>query len=225
MYRILLAVIAVTTLLTPAICSATPPRPGPYISIFAGVSGPVDSDAKTDSPIGLTFSDRVEFDTGIYAGGAAGFDLGYLRVEGELSYRYSEIKSVTETSPNPISFNDVDGNLGVLAFMANVFFDLHNNSQITPYFGGGIGVAVLYLEHTTAFDAGNPVVLYPRDDDAVFAYQAGAGVEIAINPILSVDVGYRYFGTEKGSFQSGPTGRVRMGMESHNGMVGLRMKF
>src|SRR5512136_2152421 len=138
--------IAFFVLLLPVICQATPPRPGAYVTGFAGVSIPQDTDVT--SPDGF-INDRVEFDPGLFIGAAGGFDFGYLRLEGELSYRYSEIKSVIDR-PTGTPFPNVDGNLGVVAWMANAFFDFHNASPITPYFGGGIGVAVLQLDDTTS---------------------------------------------------------------------------
>ena len=221
----LFVVVALVTLIMPAICSATPPRPGPYVSGFAGISVPRDSDVTT-SFFPDTFNDRVEFDPGAYVGGTGGFDFGFLRLEGELSYRYSEIEAITEQIGAGIPFHNVDGNLGVFAMMANAYFDLHNASPITPYWGGGIGVAVLNLSDTSGF---NPLVgrefLYEENDDTVFAYQAGAGLEIALNPIISLDVGYRYFGTATARFESGLTGSTELKFESHNALVGVRVKF
>jgi opacity protein-like surface antigen len=229
MKKNIIFVAAIAALMVPSLCSATPPRPGPYVSGFAGISVPRDAEADTtDFDTGSTFHDSVEFDPGAYAGGTAGFDFGFLRLEGELSYRYSEIKSVTDRDAN-YSFHDVDGNLGALSMMANAFFDLHNPSPITPYVGGGIGFAVLHMGDTTGVDTrgSSPerVLLYPEDDNTVFAYQVGAGMEIALNPRISLDVGYRYFGTDNARFESGYLSTSNVKLESHNAMVGVRVKF
>jgi opacity protein-like surface antigen len=224
MKRSLIAIAAVAALMIPAICSATPPVPGPYTSVFAGVSIPENSNVTTnDFYFNNTFNDQVEFDIGAYAGGTAGFDFGLVRLEGELSYRYSEIKSITDTF-NGFKFQNVDGNLGALTFMANAFVDLHNASPVTPYFGGGVGFAVLDLSDTFA-GAPSQVLLYPNGSEAVFAYQVGAGLEISLNQMFSLDLGYRYFNTDKANFESNPIISTKMDLESHNAMVGLRMKF
>jgi opacity protein-like surface antigen len=222
MKRSLIAIAAVAALMIPAICSATPPVPGPYTSVFAGVSIPENSNVTTND-FGDTFNDQVEFDPGVYTGGTAGFDFGLMRLEGELSYRYSEIKSITDTADG-FQFQNVDGNLGALNFMANAFIDLHNASPITPYFGGGVGFAVLNLSDTYA---GTPsqALLYPNGTDTVFAYQVGAGMELALNQMFSLDLGYRYFNTGKANFEDNPAISTNMKLESHNAMVGLRMKF
>lgn len=222
MKRSLVVISAVAVFLIPAICLATPPVPGPYTSVFAGVNVPEKSNVTTND-FGDTFHDQVEFDPGVYAGGTAGFDFGLMRLEGELSYRYAEIKSITDTSDG-FQFSNADGNLGALSFMANAFIDLHNASPVTPYFGGGVGFAVLHLSDTFA---GTPsqVLLYPNGTDTVFAYQVGAGVELALNPMFSLDLGYRYFTSSKATFEDDPAVSTKMKLESHNAMVGLRMKF
>ena len=227
MKRSIIVIAVLVTFAVPGICLATPPRPGPYVSGFAGVSIPRDSDVTTtdfSTPTPSNFNEKIEFDPGIYAGGTGGFDFGFLRVEGELSYRYSEMKTVT--SNQGFQFSDVDGNLGALAMMVNAFFDLHNASPITPYFGGGVGFAVLYLSNTFGFNPSNGIDehLYPEDNDTVFAYQAGAGVEIALNPMLSLDVGYRYFGTDTAHFESSDL-KTNLKFQSHNAVVAIRVKF
>jgi len=222
MKRSLIVISAVAVLMIPAICLATPPVPGPYTSVFAGVNIPENSNVTTND-FGVTFNDQVEFDPGVYTGGTAGFDFGLMRLEGELSYRHAEMKSITDTSDG-FQFQNVDGNLGALSFMANAFIDLHNASPVTPYFGGGVGFAVLHLSDTFA-DTPSQVLLYPSGNDTVFAYQVGAGLELALNQMFSLDLGYRYFNTGKATFEDDPAISTKMKLESHNAMVGLRVKF
>ncbi|AAR34097.1 outer membrane beta-barrel protein [Geobacter sulfurreducens] len=221
-HTIAIAAFALCTL--PAVAGATPARPGGYVSGFFGVSAASDADVTSiDNQFGDVFNDRVEYDPNIYVGGTGGYDFGHFRLEGELSYKHAEISSITDDTG--FRFRGVDGNLGALAFMANAFVDLHNNTPVTPYFGGGIGFAVLSLSDTYGSDTSGRLLLYPEDDTTVFAYQAGGGVEIAINPSLSLDLGYRYFGTTKGTFDSDWITTTKLKYESHNGMVGFRVKF
>ena len=231
MKRILIIITALVTLALPAICSAVPPNPGAYVSGFLGVTVPRDTDVTTEQFIPgttfNTFNDRVEFDPSINIGGTGGFDFGFVRLEGELSYKHGEMTSITDRDTG-VRFRNVDGSLGVLAMMFNGFFDLHNDTPITPYFGGGIGFAALHLSDTFGTDTsgtGGQSLLYYEDDDTVFAYQAGAGLEIALNRMLSLDVGYRYFGTSNAHFDSDPFQTTEMKFESHNAAVGLRVKF
>jgi len=219
----------IASLLTPAICSAAQPRPGGYISGFIGVSAPKDTTVTTDDfDLNTTFVDDVEFDPGVNVGMTGGYDFGFVRLEGELSYKYAEIKSITDTADN-FAFKSVDGDLGVFAMMFNGFFDLHNNSPITPYVGGGISLATLYLSDTHGTDTRgaitNRVLLYTEDYDNVFAYQLGGGLEIALNPILSMDLSYRYFHTDDARFEDNPFQTTKLNFESHNAALGFRLKF
>jgi opacity protein-like surface antigen len=110
--------------------------------------------------------------------------------------------------------------------MANGFIDLHNDTPVTPYVGGGIGFAALHLTDTHDNFTGDR--LYREDDATVFAYQAGAGLDIALNRRVSLDLGYRYFGTSKAEFDSNNqlnSSTAEMRYESHNMAVGVKFKF
>lgn len=219
-----LAIVAVlVTMAIPDFCSAVYEQPGVYVSGFFGVSVPRDTDVKTSNS--SSFDDEVEFDPGVYVGGTGGVDFGLLRLEGELSYKRGEMERVNDRTNN-IRYTNVDGDLGAFAMMFNAFLDMHNYSPITPYLGGGVGFATLHLSDTigTPSTGGAPVLLYYSDDDTVFAYQAGAGLEIHLNPMLSLDLGYRYFGTSEASFDR-PGGTTELKLQSHNAAVGFRVKF
>jgi opacity protein-like surface antigen len=225
----LITVATLVTFMMPVVCAAAPVRPGAYMSGFIGVTVPNDTMATTDDFIAnSTFNDKVEFDPGINIGMTGGYDFGYLRLEGELSYKHSEMKDITDQSDN-FRFRNVDGNLAALALMFNSFVDLHTNSIVTPYVGGGIGFATLYLSDTFGTDTRGGTLsraqLYVNDSDSVFAYQVGGGVEIALNRDLSLDLGYRYFGTSTARFDSSFDQNTKLKYESHNANVGFRLKF
>ena len=228
MKKVIVLTAFVTLLSLPAICLAIPPYPGPYVSGFFGVSFPTNTDvtSTTFGPGATTFNDRVEFDPSINIGGTGGFDFGFLRMEGELSYKNGEMSKITEQNSGTRIAN-VDGRLGALAMMFNAFLDLHNNTRVTPYIGGGVGFATLHLSDTygTETTTGQRSRLYRSDDDTVFAYQAGAGLEIALTKRFSLDLGYRYFGTTKATFNNHSSTTTELKFESHNASVGLRIRF
>lgn len=210
MKKILLAVLAMFTLAIPAISEAAPDRPGPYISGFLGVTVPSDADTTG------FFNDTIRYDPGINVGGTMGMDFGVVRVEGEISYKEGNIDSVTDNDTGQ-RFTGIDGGVDATAFMGNFFVDLHGPGPITPYFGGGVGFAALNLNDT--FDQ-TGLLLYAEDDEVVFAYQAGAGLEIALNRQMSLDLAYRYFRTSEASFAD-----IDLEFESHNATAGFRFKF
>lgn len=228
MVKKLIVFIAVVTLAIPTIGLATPPRPGPYISGFFGATFPVSMDVTaTEYDHGArTFNDSVEFDPNLNIGGSGGFDFGFVRIEGELAYKHGEMSSINDQT-SQVKYANVDGRIGVYSMMVNAFFDLRNPSPVTPYIGGGIGLATLSLDDTYATNqsTGNRVRLYDSGSEPVFAYQVGAGLEIALNYMLSLDLGYRYFGTTKANFNNSPHVTTEMEFRSHNVSVGLRLKW
>jgi opacity protein-like surface antigen len=234
MIKTLSIVVALIILAIPAVSPAAANRPGPYVSGFIGVSIPQNTDVTYNQYGGSTFNDNIEFDPSINIGGTGGYDFGFVRLEGELSYKQAEMSTInstiTNTGQNPppsTQFVNVDGRIGALAMLFNCFIDLHNSTPVTPYFGGGIGFATLLLDDTfgTNVNGGGGGQLYWSDDDTVFAYQAGLGLEIAINRQLSLDVGYRYFGTAEANFYDQPGAQASLKLQSHNAAVGVRVKF
>lgn len=67
--------------------------------------------------------------------------------------------------------------------------------------------------------------LYGDGDDTEFAYQAGGGFEIALNRHSSLDVGYRYFRTNRANFESDRGIDTSLRFESHNATIGFRYRF
>lgn len=226
MKKHLVALITLIILSIPVLCSAAGERPGPYFSAFLGTSFAKDATISgidySPNP-DISFDDQVSFDPGIYTGGTFGYDFGHVRLEGELSYRHANLDTVTSSAGN--RFRSVDGNLGVFATMFNVFFDMHNTSPVTPYVGGGLGFANVFLSETTGYNsAGQYGILYDQADDTVFAYQFGGGVDIALNKRFSLDLGYRYFLADKVRLE-GDWITSNLKFESHNALVGFKFKF
>jgi opacity protein-like surface antigen len=227
MKKALLTSVILAILILPNYTSAAQGRAGGYASVFLGTSLLDDTDVSTDQYFGsvTTYNDRIEFNPGVYAGGTAGYDFGIFRLEGELSYRQNEMDKITDRDTG-FKYGGVDGDVGVFAVMANAFFDLHNDTPITPYFGGGIGVATIYISDTFGTDnLGVRRTLYSEDNESVFAYQAGGGLDIALNRQTSLDIGYRYFETEKANFTSDWYQTKSFKLQSHNVAVGIRFKF
>lgn len=220
------ALVGITAI--PAVCSATPARPGGYMSFYVGASAPQDSDATISefNPVSVR-SVRVEYDPGITSGGTGGYDFGYLRLEGEMSYKRGEINSVNDQTSGERYVN-ADGDVQLFATMANAFFDVHNGSPITPYLGGGLGYARVKLSNTRAVSSStgdvNDHVLRSGEEGA-FAYQVGAGLEAELSRRVSLDIGYRYFGTSRITFDNNWPNTTGLKLESHNATVGVRIKF
>ena len=228
MKRILVVTAFLVTQVIPAICTAASARQGGYMSAFLGVNVNSDTDvASTDFIANRDFSDRVAFDPSLNIGATAGYDFGMVRLEGELSFKHAGIRSVT-SQIDGFQFHNVNGSIGASTLLLNGFYDLHNDSRFTPYLGGGIGFASLYLSDTTGIDTrgvASRVTLYGAENDTVFAWQVGTGVAIALNHQCSLDLGYRYFMTGKGNFDSDLGIATSMRFVGHNVAAGIRLNF
>lgn len=222
MKKSLLSFIALAFLAIPSLSMAAPPQPGPYVSGFLGATVPNDADVSS-----FNYNDKVEYDVGVYAGGTGGYDFGWLRMEGELSYRRAHPSRVNDriTGQTFTGIND-DGGIGIFSMMGNMFVDIHNPSPVTPYLGGGIGFAAMHQDDTLGTsNTWNRVILYQADDDTVFAYQVGAGLEVTLTRMFSLDFSYRYFRTATAHFNKGSGVENDLKFDSHNAAAGLRIKF
>ncbi len=183
----------------------------PYVSVFAGASFPNDVNTTRSS----TASYSQKSDTGYILGGAIGMNWNnVVRTEIELSHARWSGNSLDS---NTAFASDVSSTY----VLGNVWLDWKNNSAFTPYIGGGLGVAFVNFDQTTAGNHGY------AGSDTVLAYQLGAGVNFALSDQLSLDVGYRYKATSDFNPHDGDGFGDFVGahLGSHNVQVGLTYKF
>ncbi len=98
-----------------------------------------------------------------------------------------------------------------------IYFDFHNSSDFTPYFGAGLGLAFV---HQHFEGVGNELYF----NNTNFAWQVGAGVAYALNETVSVDLGYRFisYGTSRMETVGLETSAYGSG---HEFALGLRFNF
>ncbi len=200
---------------------------GFYIGAHGGAVFLEDADTTLSAPVTpiTAVSFETEFDAGFLVGGVVGYSFNKVfRVEAEVSYRDNDLDEGTALGISA----PIEGDITALAGMANVYFDFRPGKSWRPYFGGGIGVANLDLE----FDSIAGIPFSFSDSDAVFAYQAMAGVEYKITPRLSLGAEYRYFATTDPEFDDTVfDGEVDVPVtleseyHSHNVLVRLRYYF
>lgn len=123
----------------------------------------------------------TDLSDGLAVSGAVGFQ--YARTRTELEYRRMEIAidGVAYSGGAAPAVVPVEDDLVAQALMSNVYFDLVNESPLTPFVGVGVGGARIENEL--------------GERDAAFAYQGRAGVEIALGKRFSVGAEYVYFRT------------------------------
>jgi opacity protein-like surface antigen len=116
------------------------------------------------------------------------------------------------------------GNLSSAIVLANAYIDAGTYFGVTPYFGGGLGVAfnkfsggsdiganTNYLGPTTGSGG-----VIPSGTKANLAWDLAAGIDVSITHQLKLELGYRYL--NYGSFKSGTSqclsGNVPLGTGS-----------
>ena len=176
---------------------------GLYLKGGIGASLVDDSTVRVQ---GMSDSAEMKFDTGLFLGGAIGYDLGNnVRLEGEVSYMTTDVDRVY----GPGSSFDVSNDVNVLSYLVNFYYDVKNQSPSTFIIGGGIGVSNVEVDNDGY-------------DDTVFAYQVGAGVGYATSDSVTIEVGYRYLATSNPEFEYNGI-RVEAEVGSHNIYCGVRV--
>ncbi|MBI2740901.1 MAG: OmpA family protein [Rhodospirillales bacterium] len=120
-------------------------------------------------------------DTGWAIGGKVGYDFVGPRVELEGMYHSNNGNAVVAF---PTGYATVNGRIEQISVMANVLYDFFPGAMVTPYVGGGLGVAFV-----DANIQGCSLCL------AMFAYQGILGVGYNATPALRIGVEGRYYGT------------------------------
>jgi|GEM_PF-345625 len=113
-------------------------------------------------------------------------------------------------------------------FMANVWYDIHTGTALTPYIGGGIGWGFVNYKNTRAMLEGVTYDSFTDKKDVTnFAWSVGAGVSYALSERLALDIGYRYVdaGDMKVSASGGEPLSGTSAIASHDVMVGIRYEF
>ncbi|OGQ94572.1 MAG: hypothetical protein A2521_05235 [Deltaproteobacteria bacterium RIFOXYD12_FULL_57_12] len=175
---------------------------GPYVSANIGWAMANDSDISYTDP---SDNGAIEYDTGLALSGAVGYATGNLRIEGEVGYQKNDYDKWSD----PGGSWDASGDMRVLSFLANGYYDFVNASAVTPYLSAGLGFADVEFN--------NPG---HSADDTVFAYQVGAGVGFAVSKQVTIDLKYRFFATADPKFDD-----AEAECASHNIMLGLRYSF
>jgi opacity protein-like surface antigen len=184
---------------------------GLYVSGNIGFAMASDSDLTDSTVPGTTVN--TEFDTGLALGAALGYEFNIFRAEGEISYQKSDIDKI---GAQGASFN-ATGNAAALSFLINGYYDFVNSSVFTPYISAGLGFAQVEFNDLNISGLG---FSDSSDQDTVFAYQIGIGVGYAVTEKVTIDVKYRYFGTENSEYDT-----TEAEFASNNFLFGVRINF
>lgn len=185
-------------------------------STISGVNlAAIEDLINADLPDGTTYSLDLEYDPSFFIKLAPGYNFGYFRLEGELTYQINKINKVNEH----IYIPDVSSDSGsselngsdvtATSILINGYYDFLKGNTLQPYITAGIGMARVKTH-----------IQVVKDSDSVFAYQAGVGLSYNMSENVVLDFGYRYFATSDIEFLG-----VKLSNSSHSLLFGARYNF
>ena len=161
-------------------------RQGPYFTGDLGVAITDDTDLK-EFP-GASRGHDVEFDTGMRMSLGGGWSFSeWFRAGGEFGFIAHSLKGT-------------DAIYYQWPLMGVVEFRLPNRSPLVPFIGGGPGFSTSYIAIDDDY-IGDGDFVDGSGSDAVFVWQAYAGLRYKIDDNISVGVVYKYFEAEGSSFE------------------------
>lgn len=164
---------------------------GAYASVFAG--GAFLGSISGNYTAG-TLSPTYPLDRGYILGVTFGANVTpSLRGELEVTYANQTMTGTTvATGPGGSNTYQESGSTATTFLLGNVWYDLKTGSAITPYVGGGAGVAMVMPNFTSGTWSWSTGYTAP-------AAQIGAGVKIGLADGVGLDLGYRLKASFNGS--------------------------
>ncbi len=193
----------------------------------ADVGGTSSEDVQLREYFGqpIAVNSMIELDPGIRLGLRAGYGItDWLATELETGVTANNIEMITGAVQS-------DGSLAQVPFLLNLRLHVPDQCRFAPYAGAGVGLASTIL---TGDDIQiGPLLFEGSAADTVFAWQAFAGVNFAINERLNLGIEYRYFRADPASVDADdfvglppPSDRIRLGRsETHSLSVALTLRF
>ena len=181
-----------------------------YVGVEAGATLKENLKFDIRNAAGVVTQDnlRTRYEIGYDAGGLIGYDFGGFRAEAEAFYQDNNLDSINVTSVTPPlrQFNSrfgpvgpgvysgADGNVRILAFMANGLFDFGGKDRsLGGYIGGGAGVARVKLAKLQFVKYG---AAFLDDSDTGFAWQILAGIYKPITKHVDLGLKYRFLNVQ-----------------------------
>ena len=161
---------------------------------------------------------KVRFDPGERAGLACGYQItDWFAAEGEIGAIVNEVESRNRFPLPGVGFRD--GTFANVPFLFNVKLQYPNHTHWTPYIGAGLGISAAILD-ADILVASSTLTDFQRvhttGADAVFAYQAFAGLRYRLNERMGLSVEYRYVATEAPEWDLGDHAKLSFGrIETH----------
>jgi opacity protein-like surface antigen len=176
----------------------------------------------------------IIFDSGFLLNAQLGYHFDLFRVEAEFSF----MNNAVETAGSGGAVSASSGNIGLRAYMANIYHDFQiSDWLLQPYVGAGIGFYQSEINSMYPDFFGTvPDDFFPRSplnttSDIPLAYQFRAGISRPVGQRTELSIGYRYFKGEELEFAAAPFATPAAptfhpdGAEIHSLEAGLRVRF
>ena len=155
-----------------------------------------------------TALDEVAPDADFSASGVVGSDIGpSSRAELELGYRMTSLNKLKLSAADP---GPTDRDVRTISLTGNIYYDFLDDQLLRPFVGVGFGGANISADDGAV----------AKGNENVFAYQLAAGGSFATSETVSLDLQYRYFGT-----QDLDLSRFKREFDTHSLFFGLRLAF
>ena len=206
--------ISMASLMIASVASSQITKPYASYGIGAGTINDASVEEAGIESSEFTFDGGVNIESAV----GCGFEGMPIRVELALAHQKNDLDQFNDKTGLLLS-GSAKGDLAILSFMANGYWDIETDTPVTPYFLAGIGFinADLDIEDSDVTNASS-------GDDTVFAGTIGVGVGYEVSENLIIDLKYKYLMAQ--DFEDTLDGdKVKIEVAGHMFQIGARCQF
>lgn len=209
------------------------PAPAPVIApmidesgFYLGLIGGASWFGDTDFDITGANVDN-EYDIGWAAFAQAGYewdDLIATGVDFRLDLEAGYLAADVDVHNAPGALAGSVGDTDAFTLMTNAYVDFNVTDRFDLFVGGGAGIAFVEFDGHGVTAPG----IVMNDDDVAFAFHLDAGASYDLTDMIILEARYRYFNAPDVDLTSTAAGggvQSSTTVDSHNALVGVRVKF
>jgi opacity protein-like surface antigen len=168
----------------------------------------------------------ADLKTGFDIGAIAGYDWGWVRTEGEISFKRANFDQVAIGDDLFFSGkHDADGYVQSFSVMANVLADVPLGAGFNLTAGPGIGWGRLVVHAKADIENNGTTAKLNDETDSGLLWQLTGGIRKSVTSKIDVGIKYRYINTGKRKYDSGFFGDVEGRLKTHSVLASLIYNF